>query len=41
MTDQRHLTPASELAGQNPTRFPNESDEYREARNAHLDATSN
>lgn len=30
------LTPAAELAGRNPVRFPNESDAYREARNALL-----
>ena len=33
MTDQRTLTPAGELAAQNPTTFPNESDDYRRARN--------
>ncbi|MEP1125346.1 MAG: DUF899 family protein [Ilumatobacter sp.] len=33
MTDQRTLTPASELAAENPTTFPNESDDYRRARN--------
>lgn len=33
MTDQRTLTPANELAAQNPTTFPNESDDYRRARN--------
>ncbi len=33
MTDQQSLTPAGELAAHNPTRFPNESDEYRAARN--------
>src|SRR3954466_12419721 len=30
------LTPASELAAQNPVRFPNESEAYRSARNALL-----
>lgn len=33
MTDQQTLTPASDLAAQNRTSFPNESDEYRRARN--------
>ena len=33
MTDQQTLTPASDLAAQNQTSFPNESDEYRRARN--------
>ncbi len=33
MTDQRTLTSASDLAARNPITFPNESDEYRRARN--------
>lgn len=33
MTDQQTLTPASDLAAQNRTSFPNESNEYRRARN--------
>ncbi len=33
MTDQHSLAPAGDLAAQNPTRFPNESDDYRRARN--------
>jgi predicted dithiol-disulfide oxidoreductase (DUF899 family) len=36
MTDQQTLTSASELAANNPTRFPNESAEYRQARNSLL-----
>ena len=33
MTTQAKLTPAGELAKKNDTRFPNESEEYRKARN--------
>ena len=33
MTDQQTLTSADQLAARNPTRFPNETDEYRHARN--------
>ncbi|QLC23688.1 DUF899 family protein [Parasphingopyxis algicola] len=36
MTNGTPLVPAAELAARNPTRFPNESDAYREARNALL-----
>lgn len=36
MNDARSLTPANELANRNKVRFPNESDEYRRARNALL-----
>jgi predicted dithiol-disulfide oxidoreductase (DUF899 family) len=36
MTSQQILKPASELAKKNAVRFPNESDEYRRARNALL-----
>ncbi|HET8729334.1 MAG TPA: DUF899 family protein [Alphaproteobacteria bacterium] len=36
MTDAQALTPAAELAGRNRARFPNESDDYRRARNALL-----
>ncbi len=36
MTTPQHLMPASELAKMNGVRFPNESDEYRRARNALL-----
>ena len=32
MTTQQQLKPASELAHENGVRFPNESDEYRRAR---------
>lgn len=35
MTDQT-LVAATELAAKNPASFPNESDNYREARNALL-----
>ncbi|MES2949289.1 MAG: DUF899 family protein [Pseudomonadota bacterium] len=37
MVDQQQLTPASELASKNEVRFPNESPEYRRARNALLE----
>lgn len=36
MTHARLLTPAAELAAKNPVRFPNESEDYRRARNALL-----
>jgi predicted dithiol-disulfide oxidoreductase (DUF899 family) len=36
MTTQRTLKPAGELAAKNGLRFPNESEEYRRARNALL-----
>lgn len=36
MSEARTLIPASELAEKNTARFPNESDEYRKARNALL-----
>jgi predicted dithiol-disulfide oxidoreductase (DUF899 family) len=36
MSAQRQLKPASELAKKNGVRFPNESDEYRHARNVLL-----
>jgi predicted dithiol-disulfide oxidoreductase (DUF899 family) len=36
MTDTQRLKPAAELASKNGARFPNESDEYRRARNALL-----
>jgi predicted dithiol-disulfide oxidoreductase (DUF899 family) len=36
MTGPVTLTPSSELAAQNPVRFPNESEAYRRARNALL-----
>ena len=36
MSTQQALTPASELAKKNGVRFPNESDDYRHARNALL-----
>ena len=36
MTTVQHLMPASELAKNNGVRFPNESDEYRRARDALL-----
>src|ERR671927_249447 len=36
MTDTQALRPAVELAATNPVRFPNESAEYRRARNALL-----
>lgn len=36
MSDVQTLTPADELAAANPTQFPNESAEYRKARNALL-----
>ncbi|AWI57716.1 DUF899 family protein [Sinorhizobium fredii] len=36
MTKQAPLVPATELAARNPARFPNESAEYRQARNALL-----
>jgi predicted dithiol-disulfide oxidoreductase (DUF899 family) len=36
MTTQRILKPAGELAAKNAVRFPNESEEYRRARNALL-----
>lgn len=36
MADQPNLTPAAELAARNKTRMPNESSEYRQARNALL-----
>jgi predicted dithiol-disulfide oxidoreductase (DUF899 family) len=36
MTDGKSLRPASELAALNPTRYPNESPEYRRARQALL-----
>ena len=36
MTTQQQLKPAGELAKKNGVRFPNESDEYRRARNALL-----
>lgn len=36
MAQQAMLRPATELAGLNRTRFPNESEEYRKARNALL-----
>ena len=36
MTNQRTLAPALDLAAQNPTSFPNESTEYRQARNSLL-----
>lgn len=36
MNDQTTLTPATQLAAANPSRFPNESTEYREARDALL-----
>ncbi len=36
MTDSATLTPAVELAKTNDTHFPNESDDYRQARNALL-----
>ena len=36
MTKQAPLVPATELAARNRTRFPNESAEYRQARNALL-----
>jgi predicted dithiol-disulfide oxidoreductase (DUF899 family) len=36
MTDSQTLTPAQQLAGSNKAHFPNESSEYRKARNALL-----
>ena len=36
MDTQQPLKPASELAKKNGVRFPNESDDYRRARNALL-----
>jgi predicted dithiol-disulfide oxidoreductase (DUF899 family) len=36
MTDQPGLVPAEELAARNTVRFPNESAEYRDAREALL-----
>ncbi|MDQ2780359.1 MAG: DUF899 family protein [Pseudomonadota bacterium] len=36
MADTKTLTPAAELANQNDSHFPNESDDYRHARNALL-----
>jgi predicted dithiol-disulfide oxidoreductase (DUF899 family) len=36
MTDNTTLTPATELAAKNKSHFPNESSEYRQARNALL-----
>lgn len=36
MTSENTLKPAAELAGKNETRFPNESDAYRQARQALL-----
>ena len=36
MAERQTLIPASELAKRNNVRFPNESDEYRRARNALL-----
>ena len=36
MTSSSALTPASELARKNTTRFPNEDGEYRQARDALL-----